>query len=225
MYLCLKLGVQYIERHTESLDWVILLLVTCLVLFVVAKQLYPKRFNEFILIPATNKYFFTQGRNENIYHPFNLILFSAQVISVSLFIYLLIKSYRPEYMNSNPWIFTHIITGYVVFVSMKIALEKIIGSIFSIDVLINSYLFQKLNYRNLLGIVFIIGNLSFFYMVDPPTIALTIFVIIILCLNAITLLYCYKRNARAILPNFFYFILYLCALEIAPYVILYQLVE
>ena len=213
---------QYIERHTESLDWVTLLILACLVLFVLAKQLYPKRFNEFILLPATNKYFFTQGKNEKIQHPFNLILFIAQAISVSLFIYLYIQSYRPNLVETNPWLFTHILTGYVVFVSIKFALEKIIGSIFSLDSLINSYLFQKLNYRNLLTVVFILGNLIFFYLVKPAPSALFAFILVILILNGITMFYCYKRNASTILANFFYFILYLCALEIAPYIILYQ---
>ena len=213
---------QYIERHTESHDWVTLLIVACLILFVVAKQLYPKRFNEFILLPATNKYFFTQGKNEKIQHPFNLILFIAQAISVSLFIYLYIQSYRPKLVETNPWLYTHIITGYAVFVSIKFALEKIIGSIFSIDSLINTYLFQKLNYRNLLTVVFILGNLIFFYLVKPAPSALFAFILVILILNGITMFYCYKRNASTILANFFYFILYLCALEIAPYIILYH---
>lgn len=216
---------EYIERHTESLDWVTLLLVACLILFVLAKQLYPKRFNEFILLPVTNKYFFTQGRNEIIHHPFNIILFIAQVISISLFIFLYLKNVRLDLVNETPWFFTRILTGYVVFVFMKFALEKIIGSIFTIDELINSYLFQKLNYRNLLSILFIFGNLVFFYVVQPTTTFLLIFIVVIICFNAITLTYCYKRNTTAILPNFFYFILYLCTLEIAPYVILYQLVK
>jgi len=99
--------VQYIERHTESLDWVTLLIVACLVLFVVAKQLYPKRFNEFILLPATNKYFFTQGKNEKIQHPFNLILFIAQAISVSLFIYLYIQLLLKQFRYPCLFIFIY----------------------------------------------------------------------------------------------------------------------
>ena len=41
-------------------------------------------------------------------------------------------------------------------------------------------------------------------------------------INAIALFYSYKTNGKLIITNFFYFILYLCALEISPYIILYK---
>ncbi len=218
----IKFNVQYIERHTETLDWVTLLLVCCFVLLAFAKYLYPKRFEEFILLPITNKYFLVQGRNDEIQHPFNILLFASQVISVSLFIYLIIKKINPELPKNNPWLFVQICTGYVVFVFIKFSIEKIIGAIFSIDSLINSYLYHKLSYRNLMAILFFVVNLVFFYVMDPSLNLLFIFVSVILLLNGIALFYSYKTNGNVILSNFFYFILYLCALEISPYIILYK---
>ena len=213
---------QYLERHAESLDWATLLLLGCLVLFTAAKYFYPKRFQEFIMLPITNKYFLVQGRNDEIHHPFNLFLFVAQVISVSLFIYLCFRIYSPETIVNNPWLFVQISTAYAVFVLVKFVIEKIIGSIFSIDSLINSYLYQKLSYRNLLSIIFFMGNLIFFFLVEPTQSILFIFALAVLTLNSIALFYSYKTNGNVILGNFFYFILYLCALEISPYIILYK---
>ncbi|MBZ0327566.1 MAG: DUF4271 domain-containing protein [Altibacter sp.] len=213
---------QYLERHTESLDWVTLLLVGCFVLFTFARQRYPKRFQEFIMLPITNKYFLVQGRNDEIQHPFNILLFVAQVISVSLFIFLFFKLNAPDMLENNPWLFVQICTGYMVFVHIKFVLEKIIGAIFSMDQLINSYLYQKLSYRNLLSMIFFIGNLLFFYVVQPTQSVLFIFALSVLLLNGIALFYSYKTNGNLILGNFFYFILYLCALEISPYIILYK---
>jgi hypothetical protein len=217
-----KFIVQYLERYTESFDWVTLLLLGCLILFAGAKYFYPKRFQEFIMLPITNKYFLVQGRNDEIQHPFNIVLFVSQVLSTSLFIYLCIRAYTPEYLENKPWLFVQICTAYAVFVLIKFSVEKIIGSIFSIDAIINSYLYQKLSYRNLLAIIFFIGNLIFFYVVQPAQSVLFIFALAILVLNGIALFYSYKTNGKIILSNFFYFILYLCALEISPYIILYK---
>ncbi|PKA82667.1 uncharacterized protein DUF4271 [Ulvibacter sp. MAR_2010_11] len=213
---------QYVERQVVSLDWITLLLVGCVVLLAIAKQMYPKRFQEFVMLPITNKYFLVQGRNDEIQHPFNLLLFVCQVVSVSLFIYLCIKVFNPEIPKNNPWLFVQICTAYFVFVGIKFAIEKIIGSIFSIDALINGYLYQKLSYRNLFAMVFFVGNLVFFYTYQPSQTLLTIFVLTLLVLNCIALFYSYKTNGTIILNNFFYFILYLCALEISPYIILYK---
>ena len=216
---------QYVERYTESIDWVTIFLMGCFLLFTVVKYAYPKRFDEFVMLPLNSKYFFVQGKNDDLKHPFNMILFVAQVISVSLFIFLLLNLKSPEVKETNPWLFVQICSAYAIFILIKFLIEKIIGSIFSIDVIINSYLYQKLSYRNLLGIVVFIGNLIFFYAVEPSMIVILVFLSFLLILNLFALFTCYKTFSKMILGNLFYFILYLCALEIAPYLILYKTLQ
>ena len=198
------------------------MLVACFVLFALSKYFYPKRFHEFSLLPINNQYFFAHGKNDELNHPFNMMLFVGQIICVSIFVYMLFGVFNPSETQNNKWLFIQILTGYSVFVLIKFSLEKIIGSIFSLDDIINEYLYQKLSYRNLLGILFFIGNLFFLYAFPPSAAALVVFASIIVLLNAIALLYSYKKKGKLIMDNFFYFILYLCALEIAPYIILYK---
>jgi len=193
--------------------------------FTIAKFAYPKRFDEFIMLPVNNKYFLVHGKNDDLKHPFNLLLFLTQIVSASLFIYLFFKVNEIESQMTNPWLFVQICTAYAMFIGIKFSIEKIVSSIFTIDGLINNYLYQKLSYRNLLSIVIFIGNLFFFYIQEPTNTSLIIFLGIILILNCFTLLYSYKTIGNIILKNIFYFILYLCALEIAPYVILYRVLQ
>ena len=214
---------QFIERTIDSLDWITLCLVVCVLLYTTAKLLYPKRFQEFIKLPLTNKYFLVHGRSEHIQHPFNLLLFATQIILVCLFIFLSIKELQPELIAENPWLFVQICTGYTVFIFIKFCIEKIIGAIFSIDDLINSYLYQKLTYRNLLSILFFVACLILSYVAEPSETLLLVVVGIVISGNCIALFYSYKTNGQLILSNFFYFILYLCTLEISPYIILYKL--
>ena len=188
-----------------------------------AKYFYPKRFHAFSLLPVTNQYFFADGKNDELNHPFNMLLFAAQIICASIFVYLLFSVFNPNEVESNEWLFLQICTAYSVFVLMKFSLEKIIANIFSLDEVINNYLYQKLSYRNFLGILFFVGNLFFLFILPPTVTSILVFSGLLLILNAISLLYSYKKNANLILGNFFYFILYLCALEISPYIILYKL--
>lgn len=210
------------ERLIESGDWATYLLVACFVLFALSKYFYPKRFHEFFLLPINNQYFLARGKNDELNHPFNMLLFVGQIISVSIFVYLLFDVLNPTETQSNEWLFVQICTAYTVFVLIKFSIEKIVGNIFSMDEIINDYLFEKLSYRNLLGILFFIGNLFFFYAFPPSPFTLIAFASVILVLNAIALLYSYKKKGKMILDNFLYFILYLCALEIAPYIILFK---
>lgn len=213
---------QLIERHTESLDWLTLLFVGCIVLYGLTKYLFPRRFQEFMALPLSNKYFLVQGRNEEILHPFNVLLFVTQIISFSVFIYLLTKTATPNEITTNKWIFVQIISGYTFFILAKYFVEKIISTLFSLESLINRYLYQKLSYRNLIAILVFIANLFFVYAFTPGLTLLLVFAALLIALNCIALFYSYKTNGKLILGNFFYFILYLCALEISPYIIIYK---
>ena len=216
---------QYIERYTESIDWITLFLMSCFVLFTVVKSIYPKRFDEFVMLPLNNKYFFVQGKNDDLKHPFNVLLFVVQIISVSLLIFLLLDFNNPELKETNQWLYVQICTAYTFFILVKFSVEKIVGSVFNIDAVVNRYLYQKLSYRNLLGIAVFIGNLIFFYVIEPSKVFIVSFLSFLLILNCFTLFNCYKSFGKKILGNFFYFILYLCALEIAPYLILYKTLQ
>jgi hypothetical protein len=207
------------------MDWITLLLLGCVVIYAVVKYAYPRRFQEFIMLPLNNKYFLVHGKNDQIYHPFNVLLFLTQVISVSLFAFLFLKLLHPEIINTNPFLFVQICSGYLFFILIKFSIEKIVGSVFSIDSIVNAYLYQKLSYRNLLGIVILIVNLFFFYTIEPTVTSMFVLLGIILIFNFIALIYSYKTIGSIILSNFFYFILYLCALEISPYIILYHAVQ
>ena len=187
------------------MDWVTIILVACLLLITTVKYLYPKEFQQFITLPISDKYFLVQGKSEKIIHLFNILLFVVQVLSVSLFIYLFFKVLKPEWIVENKYLFIQICTGYSVFVFIKYFIEKIIGTAFSLDTLINTYLFQKLSYRNLIALLIYCINLTLFYVIEPNAILLFILIAVIVLLNGISLFYSYKTNRNLINNNFFYF--------------------
>ncbi|MAO11222.1 MAG: DUF4271 domain-containing protein [Flavobacteriaceae bacterium] len=204
------------------MDWVAVTLVICLLVITLAKHLYPREFQQFITLPISDKYFLVQGKTQQIVHLFNVLLFIAQILSVSLFIFLFFQILQPETVQTNKYLFVQICTAYFVFVCVKFSIEKIIGTAFSLDTVINSYLFQKLSYRNLIALFIFIINLFLYYIIEPTGTILLLFAAIIIVFNGIALFYSYKTNRNLIMSNFFYFILYLCALEISPYFILYK---
>lgn len=214
---------EYTERIMESNDWATYLLVGCFLLLAVAKYFYPRRFDEFILLPLSDKYLTVRGKDDAVYHPFNIMLFVIQSVCVSIFIYLLFQAYNPVETEKNNWLFVQIYSGYTIFVLIKFSIEKIIANVFSIDSIIDQYLYQKLSHRNFLALLLFLANLFFLYIFYGTRMSLLIFGIAILLFNAIALFYSYKKNGNLITSNFFHFILYLCALEIAPYIILYKM--
>lgn len=193
-------------------------MVGCIVILAVLKIIYPKRFEDFIKLPVSNNYFLAKGKSDRLRHPFSILLFGIQLISISLFTYLffLIKG------NSNSMLFIQILSAVFVFIIVKVSIEKMIGAIFSIDNVIDQYVYEKLTYRNFLSLLLIAANFIFYFSIKPDLPTLVIFTGIVFLLNMFILYYSYKNYRSLIFSNFFYFLLYLCALEISPYVILYK---
>ena len=199
----------------------------CIIITTAVKIAYPLRFQEFLKLPLSNKYFFVFGKNDPIYHLFNVLLFIPQAICVALLLYKVIAWQKPAMLLDIPFLFVKILMSFVGFVVAKIILEKTVGIILNIENIIHQYVYQKLSYRNLMNVLLLILLFIVTYITPINKEIMLIGKIPVFCLltvviNAIALFYSYKTNGKLIITNFFYFILYLCALEISPYIILYK---
>ena len=209
---------RYTNRIIESLDWVTLIMVGCILIIAILKVIYPKRFNDFIRLPVSNNYFLAKGKSEELRHPFSILLFVIQLISISLFVNLFFL----EKGKANVLLFLQILFVVFVFIIVKTSIEKMIGAIFSIEKLIDHYIYEKLSYRNFLSLLLIVTNLIFYFSVKPDLNILLILTGILFLGNMLILSYSYKNYRSLIFSNLFYFLLYICALEISPYLILYK---
>ena len=211
---------QNIHRTIESLDWITFILVGCVILVTVLRVVYPKRFDDFIKLPISNNYFLTKGKFEELKHPFSVLFFLIQVLTLSLFIFLFFL----EKGELSATIFIKITLASFTFILIKTCIEKLIGSIFDIETIINNYIFTKLSYRNFISLFLIVLNFIFYFSVEPTMLLLFIFSGLIVVLNLFILFINYKNYRSLIFSNFFYFLLYICALEISPYLIIYKVI-
>jgi hypothetical protein len=210
-------------RDLISTEVFTILIVVCLLLVASAKLLYPKRFNDFASIVINFKYLKMYSRDQKFLDGFEALLFTNLSIGLAIFSY-------QFYIKSNISVDTSEIllfkigSAIALFVLIKVLLERLIGSVLSIDSIVNDYLFQKISYKNYIGLLLIPVNAFLIYSLKPDAFMFTIVLGVLLIINAIGSLSFFKRNQSVIKKNFFYFILYLCALEISPYVILYKLI-
>ena len=213
-----------IERFTVSQDWITLLLLMAFTLLVTARYAFAQRFSHFVMLFATEKYLLLKGKNANIFHPFNLLFFAVNLISVGLFIYIYFRGFTDILPERPKVLFLRIVTAYGAFVLLKFSVEKIVANVVGVDSIMNYYLFYKLSYRNFVALVLLPVCIFLIYVWEPTLLALYIFLSLIIIINLITLLSVFRKSQQFISKHWFYFILYLCALEIGPYFILYKLI-
>ncbi|MFC6860013.1 DUF4271 domain-containing protein [Zunongwangia atlantica] len=215
---------QAIERYTEPLDWITIIFIICFILIVLVRNLYTNRFNEFLYILTSNKFMLFKGKENNAFHGFNILLFSVNALSISVLIFWFYKYYTNPSPANYLFIYIRILTAYVCFILLKFGVEKIISNIFNIDKVIDIYLFQKLSYRNYIALLVFPITLLLIYTLNISDLWVYGVAGFILLANLTGIFNIFKQYQKLISANWFYFILYLCALEIAPYFILYKLI-
>ncbi len=211
---------QDIYRTIDPFDWITFILIGCIIIVTVLKVVYPKRFDDFIKLPISNNYFLTKGKFEELKHPFSVLFFLIQILMLSLFIFL----FFVEKGEISAKVYIKITMASFVFIIVKTSIEKLIGSIFAIETIVNRYIFTKLSYRNFISLFLIALNFIFYFAMEPNMEVLVMFTGIIIVLNLLILFINYKNYRSLIFSNFFYFLLYICALEISPYLILYRVI-
>jgi hypothetical protein len=121
--------------------------------------------------------------------------------------------------------FLKLLLAVATLIIIKILVERLIGSLFDIDTIVDDYLFQKTTFKNYSGIVLLSANLFLIYSDMSSKIVILIAFIAVCLINFTGFLSSLKSHQKLINANYFYFLLYLCALEIGPYVLLYKAIS
>ena len=123
------------------------------------------------------------------------------------------------FKNKNFELFVYYeLLGFVsIFYVVKIMLDFSIGRLFSISELMKNYIWQKLVYHNSLGILLLLFNFLIAYSIFDGYYMTLISIYISLVFLLFSYCSIYFSMKKVIIKNWFYFILYLCTLEIIPY--------
>lgn len=207
-------------RIVENKDWATVLFVLAFAVIAVTKSVFENRFSDFAKLLFTDKYIKVYRDNNPLMSSFTIALFFVQVISVAFFIQLSMANFG--YASKTDWVlYIQIITFLVFFILSKFLIEKIIATSFNIEEFVEQFNLQKVTYRTYIGLFILPINVILFYYDNISRNFLLILIVIVLIINALTYFASIKNYQNIIFSKIFYFILYLCALEIAPYYFMY----
>jgi hypothetical protein len=203
-------------RITESKDWAGILFVFSFAIIAITKSAYENRFSDFINLIFSDKYAKVYRDGSHLNDLFTISLFFVQVISLSFFIQLSI-SFFGYGSKTDLILYIQILTFLIFFILAKYLMEKIIATAFNIEEFVAQLNLQKVTYRTYIGIFILPINLILFYYDSLPRNILPIIIYTLMVINVLVYLISIKKYQNLIFSKMFYFILYLCALEIAPY--------
>ena len=206
-------------RKIGELDWITLIIFSSVIFLVLAKSLFYGRFLNFMILPFNNKYIFLYNKKDRLMNWFHIFFTAFQLLNLSLFLYLVISIHKPNEVLPTPLLFALILGLVFLFLFVKILIQLGNSTIFNNESVIAEILFKKISYLNYSSLVMFLANVMLTYVfIGSKTVILlsSAVILLILIIGWVTII---KTHLKFFTNYFFYFILYLCALEIAPIII------
>ena len=207
-------------RIIENKEWATALFVISFATIALTKSVFENRFTDFINLIFSDKYTKVYRDSIHLKSGFTISLFLVQIISLAFFIQLTMSHFG--YASKTDWIqYIRIITFLIFFILSKFLIEKIIATAFNMEEFVDQFNLQKVTYRTYIGLFLLPINVVLFYYDAIPRAILLLIIALLLIINILIYVVSIKNYQNLIFSKLFYFILYLCALEIAPYYFMY----
>jgi len=207
----------------QNNNWIILVFVFILSMLVVLKQQYKNQFNQQIV--AVFKKVWLQNINPdygiiiNFYNAIFTLILSLNLAFVVLFIQ---KNFRTHISENDFYFFLKTGAILLLFFILKLVLNLLFSLFFNLNSILLKIIYIKSTYLNFLSLVLLIW-LPFVFFTTKYQVAIFYFGIAISLILALYFYYLILIiNLKLAIKHFVYFILYLCALEIAPIILLYR---
>ena len=215
------LAIQLHDRIIENKDWATILFIICVAIIAINKTISSVRFNEFVRLAYSDKYTKIYRDSSNLMSGFTISMFVLQLISFSFFTLLVLNQFhRAE--KTDLIVYIQIFTFLSVFILSKFLIEKIIATAFKIEEFNEQFNLLKVNYRTYLSLLLLPITIILFYNPIASPTFFRVLIVLLFTLNVVTYIVALKLYQNLLLRKIFYFILYLCTLEIAPYYFIYN---
>lgn len=210
----------YQPRIIENTDWAAAIFVIMLALIAVTRVVFDKRFSEFLKLAATDKYLKSYRDSSNLTSWFNITLFIINLFALAFLILIILSHFG--YAQKYDWVlYIRIFTLLGVFITSKYLIEKIIAVSFGIEEFSDQFNLQKISYRTYIGLLLSpLIIILYFNNIQSDNLFFAL-ITAVLVINVLIYMVLLKNYQNFVINKLFYFILYLCALEIAPYYFMY----
>ena len=206
-------------QHTY-ISWIFPAFLLIFGLFAFLRVFYPKHFADYIRLLVNDKYIIIYGKKERKLHLFTAVLYLLQCLSIALLAYIALQHWGMTQLFTDKYMFLEVVCIVTVILLLKVVIQQWISSLFDLSDFSKDYIFTRIAYSTYAAMLMLLFLFVGIYTFGVANSFIYMLVIILLIINMLSWMKIIKSNQKEIKPYLFYFILYLCALEIAPYIYL-----
>lgn len=191
-------------------------------LLAIMRFFYPQAFLDFTKGSGADKFISNRTRGSFLTHPLQLSLLAIQFLIVSLFIYIIFCKLTGASIAYNREVYIKILTAFTIFEIVKNVLDQLISRLLDVSNKMLPFLYKRLNIKNILALSMLFFCFLIVYNSSVPLSVIYTIITAIVIFYIGSQIWTLRKYSNEIIKFPFYFILYFCTLEIAPYFVLYK---
>lgn len=213
------------EIFYQNNDWIALVFFIIFIILVIIKLSFAERLNytSVLFFSKTNLATYFNKETRNIFNLYQILFFVVQLLVFSLLFFEIVAYVKPILKPLNLYQFSLILAVIFLYFAFRYIVGVFLATIFNLTEIHKKFLYEKINYFNGLSLSVLPFLLILFYTDEYKIVFSRITFIFFIFLLILRYVWVVRNNKKLIFSNLLYFILYLCALEIAPLVIILKL--
>ena len=210
---------QALEKIATSTNWIPLVLVFLFTVIAVLKIIDAEKLKGYVFALFNKSFIADEAEQDaSFFNSFYSLLFVFSSIVIALTLSLLVSERNVDFVLSFSF-FLFVLKLVFSYLIIKSSLELVFVRLFLLKQQVRFYLVCKLSYLHSVSFF-----LLFFYILFQfSPLNYVCFAYITLGLFFLRYLFQLRNNKKLVFSELFYFILYICAFEIAPLLILFKL--
>ena len=213
-------------RISQNNDWISAIFLLTFILLTLAKVLFGNRIFHASMLFLQKKYLLIYyGKDKSVvWNLFQMLLFIVKFLILSLLLF-----YINSFFKLNAQLFElkgylFLLVGVALYFVARLGIELFLSRILNFEKSYKKVLYDKVSYFNNLVLWLLPFLLIYTYAPSHEELFFNILLFVSIALFVIRYALLMNGNKNLIFSNLFYFILYLCALEISPVVIVLKLI-
>jgi len=213
-----------IEKISVTSDWITLIFIVVLIMIAILQFNFTERFSKLFSLVYSEKYYTDYIKTRPlIFNWFHVIFFFIIIFNISLSIYFTINAFSTSDKTGQFYFYFQILIMTLSYFSFRYFVGYLLGNIFELEEGQSYFTFLKMSNLALVSVLIfpllILTNYSvgFFHKF------LITFGIVASLAIALFRYFVLIKNEKLSFNNLFYLFLYLCALELSPFIVIYKL--
>ena len=213
-----------IEKVSATSDWVTLFFLVVLILIAVLQFNFSERFSKLFSLVYSEKYYTDYFKTRPlIFNRFHIIFFFIIIFNISLCIYFALNAFTSSESTDTFYFYFQILIMTLAYFVLRYIVGFLLGNIFELEEGQTYFTFLKISNLALISVLIFPLLVLANYSVGGFHKFLITFSIAASIVIALFRYFVLIKNEKLSFNNLFYLFLYLCALELAPFIVIYKL--